>query len=98
MTRLYDISGGGGSVVDRFRTGPAGGRSADEVAIGHLIEHSAWHRGTFRLWFVDVPGGCRFRPRCWLRTRLGDPAVCTTDDPELRSVGPVEVACHFPDA
>jgi peptide/nickel transport system ATP-binding protein len=47
---------------------------------------------------VDVPGGCRFRPRCWLRTRLGDPAVCTTDDPELRSVGPVEVACHFPDA
>ena len=44
---------------------------------------------------VDVPGGCRFHPRCWLRTRLANPAVCETDDPALRGDGMRSVACHF---
>ncbi len=46
---------------------------------------------------VDVPGGCRFHPRCWLRERLGNPERCTTEDPALRPVGPAEAACHFAD-
>jgi peptide/nickel transport system ATP-binding protein len=45
---------------------------------------------------VDVPKGCRFHPRCWLRERLGNPAACETDDPVLRGDGR-QVACHFPD-
>jgi peptide/nickel transport system ATP-binding protein len=45
---------------------------------------------------VDVPGGCRFHPRCWLRERLGNPAACETDDPVLRGDGR-QVACHFAD-
>jgi len=45
---------------------------------------------------VDVPSGCRFHPRCWLRERLGNPTACETDDPTLRGEGR-QVACHFPD-
>jgi peptide/nickel transport system ATP-binding protein len=45
---------------------------------------------------VDVPAGCRFHPRCWLRERLGNPSACETDDPGLRGDGR-QVACHFPD-
>jgi len=46
---------------------------------------------------VDVPKGCRFHPRCWLRERLGNPSACETDDPVLRGEGR-QVACHYPDA
>jgi oligopeptide/dipeptide ABC transporter ATP-binding protein len=42
------------------------------------------------------PSGCRFHTRCWLRERLGNPEVCTTDDPPLRDVGGGQLAaCHF---
>lgn len=41
--------------------------------------------------------GCRFAPRCWLRTELGSPEICTTHDPVLRSATEGrQVACHFP--
>ncbi len=46
---------------------------------------------------VDVPPGCRFHPRCWLRERLGNPAACETEDPVLLGDGR-QVACHFADA
>lgn len=58
MSRLYDVRHAQAGTVDRFRTGPAGSRSADEVAIGHLVEHSRWHAGRFVLWFVDEQAGC----------------------------------------
>lgn len=46
-----------------------------------------------------IPTGCRFHPRCPLRRRLGEPAICQTVDPDL-VMGPGErpdhvVACHF---
>ena len=42
------------------------------------------------------PSGCRFHTRCWLRTQLGDPEVCSTDEPVLRDIGnSQQVACHF---
>ncbi len=45
---------------------------------------------------VNPPSGCRFHTRCWLRTRLGNPERCTTEDPPLRSLGAGhEVACHY---
>ncbi len=45
---------------------------------------------------LDPPSGCSFHPRCWLRARLDHPAVCSTERPPLRSVGPEhEAACHF---
>jgi oligopeptide transport system ATP-binding protein len=48
---------------------------------------------------VNPPSGCRFHTRCWLRTRLGNPERCTTEDPALRSlVVGHEVACHFAEA
>jgi oligopeptide/dipeptide ABC transporter ATP-binding protein len=42
------------------------------------------------------PSGCRFHTRCWLRTQLGNPDVCTTTDPaaQERSGGGL-VHCHF---
>lgn len=44
----------------------------------------------------DLPGGCRFHPRCALREKLGRPAVCETTDPALVSVGAEHsAACHF---
>jgi peptide/nickel transport system ATP-binding protein len=49
---------------------------------------------------ANPPTGCRFRTRCWHRERLGDPAICSTDDPALTPVagGTSDqlVACHFP--
>ncbi len=40
--------------------------------------------------------GCKFASRCWLRTRLGNPARCTDEEPELRPLEqPHMVACHF---
>jgi peptide/nickel transport system ATP-binding protein len=40
--------------------------------------------------------GCRFAPRCSLRTSLGSPAVCEEERPALEGVGPGQAAaCHF---
>ncbi len=36
---------------------------------------------------VAPPSGCRFHTRCWLRERLGNPERCTTEEPELRTLG-----------
>jgi oligopeptide/dipeptide ABC transporter ATP-binding protein len=48
---------------------------------------------------VTPPSGCRFHTRCWLRTRLGDPEVCTEIEPPLMTSpsGHTQhrVACHF---
>ena len=44
---------------------------------------------------VDVPTGCRFHPRCWLRRRLDNPAECETVDPALTGEGAQLAACHF---
>ncbi|HYI22925.1 MAG TPA: dipeptide ABC transporter ATP-binding protein [Candidatus Limnocylindrales bacterium] len=47
---------------------------------------------------INIPPGCRFSPRCWLFEQLGQPANCTTDDPELRRIGEVaehNIACHY---
>jgi peptide/nickel transport system ATP-binding protein len=42
------------------------------------------------------PSGCRFHTRCWLRERLGNPEICSTVEPELRSIGSEHnSACHF---
>ncbi|HXQ40266.1 MAG TPA: oligopeptide/dipeptide ABC transporter ATP-binding protein [Candidatus Udaeobacter sp.] len=44
----------------------------------------------------EVPAGCRFRSRCWLCKRLGDPEECRTREPELTAVQRGgSVACHF---
>jgi oligopeptide/dipeptide ABC transporter ATP-binding protein len=46
---------------------------------------------------ADPPSGCRFHTRCWLRAKLGNPDVCTSEDPALRPLSPGHtVACHFP--
>jgi oligopeptide/dipeptide ABC transporter ATP-binding protein len=40
--------------------------------------------------------GCKFASRCWLRTKLGNPERCVTEEPVLRPLEPAhEVACHF---
>jgi len=49
---------------------------------------------------ADPPSGCRFHTRCWLRRKLGNPDICTTEAPALtpaqdRGASGV-VACHFP--
>jgi oligopeptide/dipeptide ABC transporter ATP-binding protein len=45
---------------------------------------------------VNPPSGCNFHPRCWLRARLDNPAVCSDDIPGLRDIQPDHlVACHF---
>jgi peptide/nickel transport system ATP-binding protein/oligopeptide transport system ATP-binding protein len=45
---------------------------------------------------ANPPSGCRFHPRCWLRERLGNPEVCSTEDPALRDLGGGQMsACHF---
>jgi len=47
---------------------------------------------------INIPGGCRFSPRCWLFEQLGRPANCETDDPQLRHSGQGAdhtVACHY---
>ncbi|MEX1173095.1 MAG: oligopeptide/dipeptide ABC transporter ATP-binding protein [Chloroflexota bacterium] len=46
---------------------------------------------------ADPPQGCRFHPRCWLRSDLGDPERCATVEPPLVGPGGVDVACHFAD-
>jgi oligopeptide/dipeptide ABC transporter ATP-binding protein len=45
---------------------------------------------------ANPPSGCRFNTRCWLRERLGNPEICSTDEPLLRETTPDHrVACHF---
>jgi oligopeptide/dipeptide ABC transporter ATP-binding protein len=45
---------------------------------------------------ANPPSGCRFHTRCWLRTRLGNPENCATDEPEFRDIGTGHlVACHY---
>jgi peptide/nickel transport system ATP-binding protein len=44
----------------------------------------------------DVPGGCAFHPRCWLRQSLGNPDRCEIERPMLRDVSSGHsVACHY---
>jgi oligopeptide transport system ATP-binding protein len=44
----------------------------------------------------NAPSGCHFHPRCWLRTRLGNPERCAVEQPLLRELaGGHTVACHF---
>ena len=45
---------------------------------------------------VNPPSGCRFHPRCPLRTELGDPAVCAEQVPDLIDLGADHwCSCHF---
>ncbi len=45
---------------------------------------------------ANPPSGCRFHTRCWLRTQLGDPEICSTEEPALRDLGGEQfTACHF---
>ena len=45
---------------------------------------------------ANPPSGCRFHTRCWLREQLGNPEICSTEDPPLRDVGKGQLAaCHF---
>ncbi len=45
---------------------------------------------------IAIQPGCRFAPRCWLRSQLGNPQECTTREPSLQVVGTDHVtACHF---
>ena len=47
---------------------------------------------------INIPGGCRFHPRCWLFEQLGKPDDCQTVDPVLRTVaerGDHTTACHY---
>ena len=42
------------------------------------------------------PSGCPFHTRCWLREQLGNPEVCSSEVPSLRSMRSGHlVACHF---
>jgi oligopeptide/dipeptide ABC transporter ATP-binding protein len=46
----------------------------------------------------DLPGGCRFHPRCPLWSRLGQPHVCVADDPAtVYADDHHAAACHFAD-
>jgi oligopeptide/dipeptide ABC transporter ATP-binding protein len=46
---------------------------------------------------VNPPRGCRFHPRCQLRTELGNPELCATTEPALIEIAGTahNVACHF---
>ena len=45
---------------------------------------------------VNPPGGCRFHPRCPLRSELGDPDICAAQVPALTDLGGGHLcACHF---
>jgi peptide/nickel transport system ATP-binding protein len=45
---------------------------------------------------ANPPSGCRFHTRCWLREQLGNPEICSTEDPPLRDLGGGQhAACHF---
>jgi peptide/nickel transport system ATP-binding protein len=45
---------------------------------------------------IDIPPGCRFRPRCWKCLELGEPAICAAEEPAPLPNGSGHlVACHF---
>jgi oligopeptide transport system ATP-binding protein len=52
---------------------------------------------------VNPPSGCRFHPRCPLRSELGEPGICAAEEPRLITVLPAGAqgvsehlcACHF---
>jgi peptide/nickel transport system ATP-binding protein len=45
---------------------------------------------------ANPPSGCRFHTRCWLREQLGNPEICSAEEPPLRQTGSDHlVACHF---
>ena len=44
---------------------------------------------------VHLPSGCRFHTRCWLRARLGNPAICAAEAPLLAGPEGHGAACHF---
>jgi oligopeptide transport system ATP-binding protein len=45
---------------------------------------------------ANPPSGCRFHTRCWLREKLGNPEVCSAEDPAQRELSAGHaVACHF---
>jgi len=44
---------------------------------------------------VQLPSGCRFHTRCWLREKLGNPAICAADSPGLTGEPGHQAACHF---
>lgn len=45
---------------------------------------------------LNIPSGCRFRPRCWKCQQMGNPEICLTKEPELfSSNGEHLTACHF---
>ena len=47
---------------------------------------------------TSFPPGCRFHPRCGLYERLGKPASCRDEEPQLRKVAHDQYsACHYAD-
>ena len=44
---------------------------------------------------VNLPAGCRFHTRCWLRERLDRPAICANESPRLAWANGHASACHF---
>jgi oligopeptide/dipeptide ABC transporter ATP-binding protein len=46
---------------------------------------------------VNLPTGCRFHTRCWLREKLGNPAICAEQSPALAGEPAHQAACHFAD-
>jgi oligopeptide/dipeptide ABC transporter, ATP-binding protein, C-terminal domain len=44
---------------------------------------------------LNMPSGCRFHPRCWLRKQLDNPSRCATEIPIPASGDSHQVACHF---
>jgi oligopeptide/dipeptide ABC transporter ATP-binding protein len=43
----------------------------------------------------EWPSGCRFHPRCPLRTQLGDPEVCESREPNAEQRPGHWASCHF---
>ncbi|WP_244496115.1 oligopeptide/dipeptide ABC transporter ATP-binding protein [Ensifer sp. Root31] len=44
---------------------------------------------------INLPSGCRFHTRCWLKEKLHSPEICSTVDPMLAGEGNHQAACHF---
>jgi peptide/nickel transport system ATP-binding protein len=45
---------------------------------------------------LSPPSGCRFRTRCWLNQKLGNPDICAAAEPPLAAAEAGHlVACHF---
>ena len=53
--RTYRIVAGG-VTLDRLRTAPASGLSADELAVQNLTDYSRHHRGLLTLEYLDGDG------------------------------------------